>query len=368
MTNARWLAAVTILGLSATASASPRSGAAGRYRVEAAGDAAFLAGSVELTPAGREPGLALRIGDRAVATSAGPDAAGRWVFRGVRAVAARGLAGAVRGADPEPAEAWRLRLLPSQDGFTGRLETRSGRAAAVVLTRAPRALLIPAWSGEEGVDTRVFLGVAEQMAAFYRGRGYETEVLQGRSVEHLIAALGRQRRNGGRFARVVFIGHGGWDGPLLGTGEDADGREVTMQASAQEGTHLWPALVTAIADATTPDARIYSSSCHAGGSDRYERREDWGGIYDYVWVDDLARRAGRVVAGPSGRTSVEYTLRQVKAALEGEGTVAQETRWASPSGARRIGYHRALDDTALQAWAPARAARTVDLALGVEPR
>lgn len=227
--------------------------------------------------------------------------------------------------------------------------------------------MIPAWSGEEGVDTRVFLGVAEQMAAFYRGRGYETEVLQGRSVEHLIAALGRQRRNGGRFARVVFIGHGGWDGPLLGTGEDADGREVTMQASAQEGTHLWPALVTAIADATTPDARIYSSSCHAGGSDRYERREDWGGSTttcgSTTWRG--APDAWWPALGPHQRG---YTLRQVKAALEGEGTVAQETRWASPSGARRIGYHRALDDTALQAWAPARAARTVDLALGVEPR
>ena len=81
----------------------------------------------------------------------------------------------------------------------------------------------------------------------------------------------------------------------------------------------------------------------------------------YVWTDDLAARTGRVVAGPAGLTSTEYTLRGVKAALEGEGTVIQEARWAGPDGSRRLRSSGSLRGTRLVAAPePHQPATTVD--------
>jgi hypothetical protein len=71
-----------------------------------------------------------------------------------------------------------------------------------------------------------------------------------------------------------------------------------------------------------------------------------------VWAVDLARRSDRVVTGPAGSTSTEWSLRQVKAVLEGRGTVKQETIVGSSEGYRIVWPGRGLSAARLRAHMP----------------
>ncbi len=145
----------------------------------------------------------------------------------------------------------------------------------------------------------------------------------GTDVDVALQTLRAASANGTPYDRVVFVAHGGWDGPFFGH----------QQTSGKDDQKTWPDFCAAIRRGTTPTARLYSSSCHGGGSNYTERKK---GNSDYIWSRDLAKRTGRTVAGPAGPTSTGYTLQQGKAALEGEGVVKQETAWDGPLGSHRI--------------------------------
>lgn len=154
--------------------------------------------------------------------------------------------------------------------------------------------------------------------AYYDARGYRVErVVEGTSAG-LIARLQRATRR--PYARVVISTHSGWDGPMWDDGQ------IAYEDAEFAG------LAAAFAAGTTPDAKVYVSGCHAAGSNRYESSDT------RIWVRDLARLSGRVVAGPTGSTSAaEHTERQTLAALEGVGTVIQETVLATPTEVVRWG-------------------------------
>ena len=105
------------------------------------------------------------------------------------------------------------------------------------------------------------------------------EILEARSCDEVLARARRDHPRPGPAAlpgaagagryyqRLVFIGHGGWDGPVIGSRAEW----ATRQVSGKENPELFDTFVAAIQKGMTPDGKILASSCHAGGSDRYER-------------------------------------------------------------------------------------------------
>jgi hypothetical protein len=224
-----------------------------------------------------------------------------------------------------------LEVAPSKLGnLAGVLKDGATVEGKASFTRRRAALIVHNGSWEDR-DERVFHGYAVRQATYYAGRGYvRRDLVLGNSWEAVIAALLAAGSQGRPYDRVVFIGHGGWDGPMLIPPPHTRG---PAQASGQ----LEPALFARFADAvkrgTTLEAKLYFSGCHSGGSNFAERKD---GSSSYIYADDLAKRTGRTVAGPAGETSTEFTLVQSRAALEGEGNVVQETRIATGAHARTI--------------------------------
>lgn len=260
---------------------------------------------------------------------------GKLVFaRAADTATSDGLIGGLEGGDaaPQP-NAPRPRSVEITRLNDGSLRAVIKEGDAVVgrerLTRVRAALLVHASTYDE-THVSAFRGYATRIARLYRDRGYVTgETMLGTSVDVVVERLLKAEADGQPFDRVVFIGHGGWDGPVLGKYSE----EGTHQASSHYNPEVFAKLVDAVKRGTTPAARIFSSSCHAGGSNVYERA---AGRNEYVWTDDLAVRTGRIVAGPAGYTSTEYTQQHVLAVLEGEGRTVQEVRWASGTGSRTI--------------------------------
>lgn len=238
-----------------------------------------------------------------------------------------GAAGALDGA--AAVSTWTVTVKSAGGG----LEAVIRKDAQVVSTEqlrprpaqaGPKAALLVHATAWDTSHAAAFKGYATQMAAYYRLHGYSrTDLLAGAGQESLIAALRRADHEQRPYSRVVIVGHGGWDGPMLSQGG-------TSQVSWSDHQPLFLEWLAALQAGTTADARLFSSSCHAGGSNRYETGNA------YRWVDDVARRAGRIAAGPMGPTSTEYTMQQVLAALEGVGSTKQEVRWASPQGFRTL--------------------------------
>lgn len=202
----------------------------------------------------------------------------------------------------------------------------------------PKAALLVHANAYDKSHANAFKSYATELAAYYRLHGYKrADLLLGDGQESLIAALRRADHEQRPYARVVIIGHGGWDGPMLSQGG-------TSQVSWTDSQPLYLEWLAALQAGTTPDARIFSSSCHAGGNNRYETGRA------YRWTDDVARRAGRIVAGPMGKTSTEYTRQHVLAVLEGIGSTRQEVRWGSPQGWRTIRGGGTLGGAQLHPW------------------
>lgn len=270
-----------------------------------------------------------------------------------------GFAGLLEGltADQE-----RAVLTPAGPGFELELRRKDTLLDRGALRRFRAALLAPSTRRYSELETKAFQIYGRNVARWYLSeRQYDrADVAPVGSVQAVIDQLEQAAAEGRPYARLVLIGHGGWDGPSL----DGD------QASSRMNPALFDRLVAAIQRGMTADGAIYSSSCHAGGSTPDELYQP-----GYRWSEDLARRTGRVAAGPAGLTSTEYTYQQSLATLDGVGVVKQETRWASPEGFRVIRPGGTRDATPLQPWpapepAPAptpAASPVVDLPLGSAP-
>ena len=252
---------------------------------------------------------------------------------------------------------WVLTLSDAANGFTSRLTNTVGDAESTTVELRPlgngrvsavfrkgtavigkesltreRAVLLIAAEAYDKTHVSAFNAYAGECGSYYKAKGYtRVDKIPGQNWEQVIAYMVQCEADGVTYERVVSVGHGGWDGPFYwGQGENSK----TSQVSTVYHEDMWPALVDAFRRATTSDAKIMISACHAGGSNVFERAlEEKPRI---IWVDDLAKGTGRTVAGPAGKTSTEYSLQNTKALLEGEGVTVQECRLATGTQARTI--------------------------------
>jgi hypothetical protein len=232
-----------------------------------------------------------------------------------------GIAGALGGETAAAASSYTVRLTSTGAGkLRGEVKDDTGRARMrLELTRKKRTLIAHA-TGYEASHDATFLTYGRLVKSYYSALGHQVVMLPAPSWDTLLAELVRAGDAGEPYARVVTIGHGGWDGPMLGG-----------QISPWSDDERWASLVDALRRGTVPEAKMYASACHAGGSNRWEDHRPAD-----RWVERLARETRRTVAGPAGVTSTTLVLRQVRA-LEGVGTTAQETRIASATGVRILG-------------------------------
>lgn len=232
---------------------------------------------------------------------------GRIVFLRDQAAEEEGLSGALGGGGGDTLEAALVRL---RDGWG--LEYRDGPKVIRRERLAPcrGALVVHAVEGEAGPLARQ----AQELARTFNGLGLQAEVLPARRQADLLRRL--EQAAPGELARLVWIGPGGRDGPLLGG--------TPIPAGGED----WERLTGAIQRATSPDARLFAATDHAAGSGLREPRDP------RRWVVALAKATGRTVAGPAGPTAPEHALAHVRAALEGRGAVFQEVYLAGPEGVR----------------------------------
>lgn len=282
-----------------------------------------------------------------------------------------------------------LELLDPEAG-AGLVRLRGGSPGAwgdtFFLLHAPQArregLFVACTSDVTQGEGKYFYNLAKELQALYRGKGYrvrDEDLVQGSSWEVVIEKLNAAAQAGSPYERLVTIGHGGWDGPIMDGG----------QSSQWIGGMQYQRLVEAVQRGLSPTGKIFTSNCHTGGSDRFERKEDWSwadaqpardrfhAAQDEVeqaranlaaasdeaersvaedvlaaaeseleearyqlgwqinahakrWTEELARTTKRFAAGPMGYTSTTYTMQAVQAILEGEGVAKQETWAADP--------------------------------------
>ncbi len=185
---------------------------------------------------------------------------------------------------------------------------------------------------------------ALRLEVYYRLKGYETERVSPQNWEELTTYL--ESESNDPFKRVVFITHGGYDGPVLGYEDDEDDYFVyplmtileddgelpgTRQLAPEDEDDMWTRMVKAVHASTTAKAKVYVSACHAGGSDAGERETASGYLASLTpWVTLLADATGRAVVGPAGYTSWHNTFGGVMAMEEGRPS-PQELVWAGPN-------------------------------------
>jgi hypothetical protein len=240
-----------------------------------------------------------------------------------------GLADGVTGvAASSEASATTLELtLTPLANFRGLLRSGDVALGKATFTRDRGVLVFHAGAWVDD-DAKFFEIVAMRIAAYYASCGYARRDRHlALSWDGVIATLLAAEAEGRPYDRVVFVGHGGWNGPILSSPNSTG----PSQASGGSETELFKRFADALRRGTTPRARVYLSGCHAGGSNAAERTP---GVPSYVYADDLARRARRLVAGPAGPTSTEDALAQIRAALERELPLVQETRVATAAGGK----------------------------------
>lgn len=337
MTKTTWLLTTAILALATTAHAQEPVGA---YTLQRGGT---TVGSVVIEPEGTALVLTTHMNDgtsRPIARRT----TGR-TFAYSSQVSTSGLTGALTGTPtPPPNATWTVELTAGQPAGTYKASVKANGTQIfderLVKVTKKSVLLVPA-SAYDPTHVNAFKGYAAQVGNRYKASGYgRADVVFGESWDAVFTALLSAEKENRQYDRVVFIGHGGWDGPILGG----------SQVSSHDSPANFATFVDAIRRGTKPDAKILSSSCHAGGSNKYEAANEFSN--KYRWVDDVADLTGRTTAGPNGYTSTEYTQQHVWALLEGQGTTRQECRWASREGVKTVGGGGTLAGTALKPKAP----------------
>jgi len=250
-------------------------------------------------------------------------------------------------ADSIPSAGPRLTLRPrSSGGYMANLQGSSEllRFVPVAPAGPPRVLLIPTIRYTEK-EQRTLKGYALKLQRYYANRGIPADLHQASSAPGVIHYLEDAALAGKRYKRIVWIGHGGWDGPIMGTSSPT-------QVSAKDNPKKFEQFITALDEVLTPDARLFASACHAAGNNKYEAEMHFKSHYS--WVHDVAKRTGRLVAGPAGYTSTEFTYQHVLAILEGQGTVKQEVHVATGETLRIVWPGRTLAGSSIRPLPPIR--------------
>lgn len=303
----------------------------GKYRLGGREGARALTGTIVVRRDGAGLTFSGPLGSRGDVTFAGTAEGGTYRFEPTTDGSGSGgvgLVGALTPGDapaPEtgPAQGCTLTLRPGATAgkFTGQLAAADGRRLMTVeLTRKRQALIAYATGYQQDHDD-VFRVYGKKIATYYKALGLEVNLLPVASWDEVLEALRAAGQSGAVYSRLVTIGHGGWDGPMM-----------HGQLSPWLNATRWTELVEAVRVGTTPDAKYLVSACHAGGSDRFEKARG-DARDDRSWVDQVARATGRTVTGPAGTTSTTFAFRQAQAA-EGAGAFAQETRVASAAGVK----------------------------------
>ncbi len=234
-----------------------------------------------------------------------------------------GFIGAL-GNSPETTVPSRALVLRANGANLLGMTAIAGRPSqAVVLKRKLEALVA------YGTYMGAMKVYANQVVGYYKAKGYAVKLMPG-DWKAVTQELVQAQATGHAYERFVIVSHGGWDGPMF------EGNNC--QQSAGENDVEFGDFTRAVRRGTTPDAKLIFSCCHQGGSNKFEDPYKYYaslGYPDYRYTDDLSKRTGRLVAGPMGETSTEYSLRLVKA-IEGEGPAVQDTRVSTPSGSRQI--------------------------------
>lgn len=229
-----------------------------------------------------------------------------------------------------------LEAHPEGAGYRGTL-VRAGQAVAKLkIRRVDRAIAFHD-TYEDGFGV-----YARQVVRFYKAKGWAVREGAIETWDEVLDALREAEFEGFPYTRVVIVSHAGWDGPLL-----ADPVQISPWG---EATDRWDEVLDAFRRGTAPNARMYFSGCHTGGSNRYEGNDD------RRWAVELGRATERFAAGPAGSTSTVWTLDQVKAVLEQDGKVRQEVWGASRDGVVQIGPKSALAAGKTTPWADYAAA------------
>ena len=277
--------------------------------------------------AGGDLRLLAEAGTARIWSGSAPSTGGPWRFVLDDRPGPSGFLGALAPVAPVASAARTLEVRPLPAGQLGAV-LREGTTVtgSLLLSRARRSLVVPSALGSDS-DQNAFRVYAREAQDFFRKRGFvQNDVLTGRSWDTLIATLERASATGHVYDRVVIVGHGGWDGPIL------DGEPYQASPRYPAEGEVFRRLATALRRGTSPDAVLVASGCHSGGSNAWEIA-DGGEVFR--WADALAAASSRTVVGPAGITSTEYTLRLVQA-VELEGPTVQETRIARGTSARTV--------------------------------
>lgn len=300
----------------------------GKYRLGGREGVRALAGTILVRRDGAGLTFNGPLGSRGDVTFAGTAEGGTYRFEPTNdgSGSGGGLVGALTPGDAPasaPAQGCTLTLRPGTTAgkFTGQLVAADGRRLMTVELIRKRQALIAYATGYQQDHDDVFRVYGKKIATYYKALGLEVNLLPVASWDEVLEALRAAGQSGAVYSRLVTIGHGGWDGPMM-----------HGQLSPWLNATRWTELVEAVRAGTTPDAKYLVSACHAGGSDRYEKARG-DARDDKSWVDQVARATGRTVTGPAGTTSTTFALRQAQAA-EGAGAFAQETRVASAAGVK----------------------------------
>jgi len=335
------LTIAVLLVLSAATAGLAQEDILGNYDLRGVEDGVQFSGRASVQLDQRTPVLHLAVNDGSTQVLAGTKTAGgNYSF--ALPTEARGVTGVLTGADSDTAS--RTILISSrQGGLAGTIQSGDQSIGTIEMRRQrpPKsALLVWSFAYSEH-DQNAFHAYATELSRYYRhSKGYgRADVVKGESFHTVIDQLKQAAAEGRPYQRLVMIGHGGWDGPVIGSTSGWESRQV----SGKQAIPLYNELLEAIRTGMTPSGKIFSSSCHAGGSNVYERAKESSPRYN--WTHDLALRTGRTVAGPAGYTSTEYTFQNVKATLEGEGVTKQEVHVAGPQGLRIVRPSGALSST-----------------------
>lgn len=119
---------------------------------------------------------------------------------------------------------------------------------------------------------------------------------------------------------LVFVGHGGWDGPFLGAHDEVG----YVQASKGHGFQaLWPEFVDALRSRVRPGGLVVALSCHSAGSTPLEEENPFL-PYEPPWIQQVALFVPVFVIGMRGRTPAansDVARRVVSFAMDGEPAV-----------------------------------------------
>jgi len=141
---------------------------------------------------------------------------------------------------------------------------------------------------------------------------------------------------------VVFVGHGGWDGPMDVNGTQWAGPNGDQSSDGQISPWVnqkeWPDEVARLRGAVKPGGLVVVDACHGAGSNADEPYQMAGSTVSPVtptnhhsWAQAVAKDAGVYAVGPQGTTGESWMPGMENYGVHG-GAAPQQAGAYSPGG------------------------------------